>query len=93
MGKVQKPERKLTPLEENQMKEIDRLQEEIKLFDFDRTKDRQKIRELQLTLRRKKNTIKNVIQELELMRKENNYSRMLVMINALKVAVKEGYDE
>ena len=80
-------------LEQRQMKEIDRLQDKIKLFEFDRTKDRQKIRDLQLTLNRKNHTIKNVIQELELMRKENNYARMLIMINVLKVITKEDYDE
>lgn len=80
-------------LEKSQMKEIDRLQEQIRLFEFDRTKDRQKIRELQETLFRKRESIYNVIQELELMKKEKNYTRLLLMINSLKTIAREGYDE
>ena len=80
-------------LEKSQMQEIDRLQEKIKLYEFDRSKDNQKIRELQDTLLRKRKSINSVIQELELMRKESNYSRLLTMINVLKIISREGYDE
>ena len=80
-------------LEKSQMQEIDRLQEKIKLYEFDRSKDNQKIRELQETLSRKTKSINSVIQELELMRKESNYSRLLTMINVLKIISREGYDE
>lgn len=80
-------------LEQSQMKEINRLQEQIKLYEFDISRDRQKIKELQRTLSRKTRTINSVIQELELMRKENNYNRLLIMTNVLKKISKEGYDE
>lgn len=80
-------------LEQSQMQTIDKLQEQIKLNEFDISKDRHKIKELQTSLKRKTRTINSVIQELELMRKENNYKRLLIVINVLKKISKEGYNE
>lgn len=80
-------------LEESQMQEIDKLQEQIKLFEFDKSKDKQKIRILKQKLSRRNNTINSVIQELELMRKEENYKRLLIITNILKSITKEDYNE
>ena len=75
------------------MKEIDRLQNQINLYEFDKTKDRNKIRVLREKLARRNKTIYSVIRELELMRKEENYKRLLIMINVLKSISKEEEDE
>lgn len=80
-------------LEQSQMKTIDELQEKIKLMEFDKSKDRQKIKELQETLSRKRESLYSVIQELELMKKENKYYRLQTIINVLKTISREGYDE
>ena len=83
----------LSNLEKVQMKEIDRLQNQINLYEFDKTKDRNKIRVLREKLARRNKTIYSVIRELELMRKEENYKRLLIMINVLKSISKEEEDE
>ena len=84
---------KFTELEINQMETIDELQEKIKLLEFDNTQNIRRVKELEKILTRKKNTINNIIRELELMRKEEKYNRLLLVTNILKKMVKEEYDE
>lgn len=84
---------KFTELEINQMETIDELQEKIKLLEFDNTQNLRRVKELEKSLIRKKNTINNIIRELELMRKEEKYTRLLLVTNILKKMAKEGYDE
>ena len=83
----------LTELETKQMETINELQEKIKLMEFDKSKDNQKIKKLKTTLENKKQTINNVIEELELMRRENKYNRLLIVTNILKIVVREDYNE
>ena len=79
----------LSDLEKKQMKAIDELQDRIKLFEFDRTKDRQQIRDLKLTILRKNETIHGIIKELEIMHKEKNYKNLRYITNALRTTSRE----
>lgn len=83
----------LTELETKQMETINELQEKIKLLEFDNIKNAQMIRRLKKSFKFKKKTLTNIIQELELMRKEEKYTRLLIVINILKRVIREDYNE
>lgn len=72
-------------LELNQMREIDKLQERIKLMSFDKTNDSLKISELKAKIKRKRNNINYIIEELETMVKDKvDYIKLYEIIHMLK---------
>lgn len=83
----------MTELEKRQMKTIDDLQEKIRLMEFDKAKDSQKIRDLQLLLSRKRESVGNAIRELEVMKKEENFLGINAVLLALKTIAREVEDE
>ena len=82
-----------TELEKKQLVEISKLQEKIKLYEFDKTKDKQENRKLQLALSRKRNSIKNIIEELEIINKNKDYDKIKNIISILKFIKRDDYDE
>lgn len=75
----------LSELEKKQMETISKLQDKIKLKEFDISKNHVQIDRLKRSLSDKKKVIKTIIKELEAMRKENNYNKIssvLVMLNS-----------
>lgn len=75
----------LSELERKQMEVISKLQDKIKLKEFDISKNHVQIDRLKRSLSDKKKVIKIIIKELETMRKENNYNKIssvLVMLNS-----------
>ena len=79
-----------TDLEKNQMKKIDELQEKIRLIEFDKSKDREIIRDLKYTLRSKKNSINEVIKEIEQIQRKNDYTRLNHIRNVLGIIARQG---
>lgn len=67
-----------------QMKIIGQLQEEIKLLKFDKSRNLEKIRTLEKYLKMKNDLILNVREELETMKRLNDYSRITNVLKYFK---------
>ena len=72
-----------------QMKTIDNLQEIINLLKFDLSQIRKENQILKLTLKRRKNNLKNIRIELTIMKRNNDYSK----INNVLAMLKEGWED
>ena len=72
-----------------QMKTIDNLQEIINLLKFDLSQIRKENQNLKLTLKRRKNNLKNIRIELTIMKRNNDYSK----INNVLAMLKEGWED
>ena len=82
----------LTKLEKIQMDTINKLQEKIRLLEFDIAQNNNIIREYKRILLYKKFTINEVIKKLKNMKKENNYSNLNYIISSLDLISKKGID-
>ena len=71
-----------------QMKTIDNLQEIINLLKFDLSQIRKENQILKLTLKRRKNNLKNIRIELTIMKRNNDYSK----INNVLSMLNEGWE-
>lgn len=72
-----------------QMKSIDNLQEIINLLKFDLSQIRKENQLLKLTLKRRKNNLKNIRIELTIMKRNNDYSK----INNVLSMLNEGWED
>ena len=72
-----------------QMKTIDNLQEIINLLKFDLSQIRKENQILKLTLKRRKNNLKNIRIELTIMKRNNDYSK----INNVLSMLNEGWED
>ena len=91
--KVNKMRDNFTPLEIKQREVIDELQEKIKLLEFDKSKNLGIIRDLKMSISNKKNSIYEVIKELEKIQSEANYSRLKYIIRILKIITRDGDED
>lgn len=91
--KINKIRDNFTPLEIKQREVIDELQEKIKLLEFDKSKNLGIIRDLKMSINNKKNSIYEVIKELEKIQSEANYSRLKYIIKILKIITKDGDED
>ena len=82
----------LTKLEKIQMDTINKLQEKIRLLEFDIAQNNNIIREYKRILLYKKFTINEVIKKLNNMKKENDYSNLNYIISSLDLISKKGID-
>ena len=82
----------LTKLEKTQMDTINKLQEKIRLLEFDNAQNNNLIREYKRILLYKKFTINEVIKKLNNMKKENDYSNLNYIISSLDLISKKGID-
>lgn len=82
----------LTPLEKSQMESINKLQEKIRLMEFDKSKDNAEIRELKDILHNKKNSINEVIKEINQIQKKGDYSRLNYIKNVLGIIARQGVE-
>lgn len=72
-----------------QMKTIDNLQEIINLLKFDLSQIRKENQLLKITLKRRKNNLKNIRIELTIMKRNNDYSK----INNVLAMLNEGWED
>ena len=72
-----------------QMKSIDNLQEIINLLKFDLSQIRKENQLLKLTLKRRKNNLKNIRIELTIIKRNNDYSK----INNVLSMLNEGWED
>ena len=82
----------LTKLEKIQMDTINKLQEKIRLLEFDIAQNNNIIREYKRILLYKKFTINEVIKKLNNMKKENDYSNLNYIISSLDLISRKGID-
>lgn len=82
----------LTKLEKTQMDTINKLQEKIRLLEFDNAQNNNLIREYKRILLYKKFTINEVIKKLNNMKRENDYSNLNYIISSLDLISKKGID-
>lgn len=82
----------LTKLEKTQMDTINKLQEKIRLLEFDNAQNNNLIREYKRILLYKKFTINEVIKKLNNMKKENDYSNLNYIISSLDLISRKGID-
>ena len=82
----------LTKLEKTQMDTINKLQEKIRLLEFDIAQNNNIIREYKRILLYKKFTINEVIKKLNNMKKENDYSNLNYIISSLDLISRKGID-
>lgn len=77
-------------LVKEQMKVIDKLQDEIRLLRFDISKNLETITQFKDALRRKNITVAKAREELVMMKKENNYNNINHVLSVLRGVVDEG---
>ena len=77
-------------LVKEQMKVIDKLQDEIRLLRFDIYKNSETITQFKDALRRKNITVAKAREELVMMKKENNYNNINHVLSVLRGVVDEG---
>lgn len=77
-------------LVKEQMKVIDKLQDEIRLLRFDISKNSETITQFKDALRRKNITVAKAREELVMMKKENNYNNINHVLSVLRGVVDEG---
>lgn len=88
--KTKRISEKMTELETKQAKTINDLQEEIKLKDFDLTKERQQISLLKRKIDLTNTSLKNSIKELKKIEENKDIKRLHFVILALISTSKEG---
>lgn len=91
--KVKRVGDSFTPLEKSQMEIINKLQEKIRLMEFDKGKDNTEIRELKDILHNKKNSINEVIKEINQIQRNGDYSRLSYIKNFLEIIARQGVDD
>lgn len=91
--KVKRVGDSFTPLEKSQMEIINKLQEKIRLMEFDKGKDNTEIRELKDILHNKKNSINEVIKEINQIQRNGDYSRLSYIKNFLGIIARQGVDD
>jgi len=79
----------LSELEIKQMETISKLQDIIKLKEFDIHKNKNQIDILKRSLLDRKKTLKLVIKELEEIRKEKNYNKISSVLVSLNSSLRE----
>lgn len=79
----------LSELEIKQMETISKLQDIIKLKEFDIHKNKNQIEILKRSLLDRKKTLKLVIKELEEIRKEKNYNKISSVLVSLNSSLRE----
>lgn len=79
-----------TELEKKQMIKIDELQEKIKLYEFDKSANNALIRDLKQVLRSKKNSIKEVINEIDKIQREKDYKKLTNIKKWLEIIHRQG---
>lgn len=79
----------LSELEIKQMETISKLQDIIKLKEFDIHKNKNQIEILKRSLLDRKRTLKLVIKELEEIRKEKNYNKISSVLVSLNSSLRE----
>ena len=88
--KVVKIKDSFTELEKKQMVTINKLQEEIKLLEFDKAQNHATIRDLKTLLYSKQRSIKEIINEIEKIEKNQDYSRLLYIKKVLGIIERQG---
>ena len=63
-------------LVKEQMKTIGKLQDKIKLLQFDNSRNLERIKQLERLLKRRNRMIANVREELAMMKRQNNYENV-----------------
>ena len=91
--KVNRVRDSFTQLEKSQMESINKLQEKVRLMKFDKSKDTARIRDLKYTLQNKKNSITEIIKEIEQIQKEGNYIKLNYIKNVLGIIARQGVDD
>lgn len=91
--KIERIREHFTDLEKSQMETIKKLQEKIKLLEFDKSKNNSLIFKLKRDRRNRYSCLKTVIRELELMKKEDNYKRIDYAIKLLNLTTREIEDD
>ena len=80
----------LTKLEKSQMETINKLQDKIKLYQFDKSSDNAVIRDLKKTIESKKRSIKEVINEIDKIIIEQDYSKLVNIKKWLQIIERQG---
>lgn len=80
-------------LEKSQMGTINKLQDKIKLMEFDKAQDHSTIRELKSILLNKKHSINEVIKEIEKIQKNREYSRLGYIKRVLGIIARQGIED
>ena len=91
--KVKRVGDSFTQLEKSQMESIKKLQDKINLLEFDKSKDKAIIRDLKYILSNKKNSINEVIKEIEQIQKKGNYIRLNYIIKVLGIIARQGVED
>lgn len=81
-----------TRLEKSQMATINKLQDKIKLLEFDKAQDHATIRDLKALLISKQHSIREVIKEIEKIIKYKNYEKIFQIKKVLVIIERQGMD-
>ena len=81
-----------TRLEKSQMETINKLQDKIKLLEFDKAQDHATIRDLKALLISKQHSIREVIKEIEKIIKYKNYEKLFQIKKYLVIIERQGMD-
>lgn len=84
---------KFTSLEKSQMLTIEKLQEKIRILEFDKNKDKEIIRDLKYRISRNKNSINEMIKEIQQIQKKENYIRLNYIITVLGILARQGVND
>lgn len=80
-------------LEKSQMETINKLQDKIKLMEFDKVQDHSTIRELKSIVLNKKHSINEVVKEIEKIQKNKQYSQLGYIKRILRIIARQGIED
>lgn len=90
---IKKEPLNMNETEIKQMNTIDKLQEKIRLLEFDKIRSNQEMKLIEKKLNLRNIAIRNAIWKLEQINKEENIEEIRLLITSLKFSIKEVEDE